>query len=109
MRNLRTIKDYQDEIERLINEQYLLMLNKFPIGSKVEFYRKSIIESGIVMYHAKNKCSLRIQPLGRKGAWLSWVSAIICEPENPIEIRTINCGYEKGKKGDKKNVRATNS
>lgn len=99
MRDLRTIKDYEDEINKLKNEQYLLMLRKFPVGSKVEFYRKGVLEKGEVKYHAKEKCSLRIQPEGRVGAWLNWVNAIMCEPENDIEVRTLNCGYKKGEKG----------
>jgi hypothetical protein len=103
IRDLRTILDYDKEIEKLENERYLLMLKKFPIGCEVEYYRKEVLERGVVKRHAKHTCSLHVQPPGKPGAWLYWVAAIKCEPENPIEIRTINCGYEKGEKGCKSN------
>jgi len=99
-RDLRTIKDYDDAIDRLTNDRYALMLKKYPVECEVEYYRKSVLTRGRVVQHAKYKCTLRVQPVGRPGAWVYWVPAIMCEPENDLKDRTWDCGYEKGKKGE---------
>lgn len=91
MTDFKTIKEYEDEIERLRNGAYLLMLEKFPVGSWVEYYQGSMLMRVKVFQHAKNKCSLRVND-GERGSWLYWVPAVMCEPENPVEVRTIKTG-----------------
>ena len=92
MIEFETIKEYEDEIERLKNKAYILMLNKFPVGGWVEYYRGKVKETALVFYHAKYKCTLRVQKKGKK--YLTWIPAIMCEPENSIEVRTITTGSD---------------
>jgi len=90
-----TVKEYVDEIERLKNEAYMFMLKKFPVGAEVEYYRGSILTKAKVMSYAKNKCTLRLQ--NAPGQWVYWLNAVMCEPENPIEMRTIHSGSNASK------------
>ena len=89
---LETIKEYLDEIERLQDKAYTLMMKKFPVGSMVEYYQGTLLKREMVMSYAKNKCTLRVKTPDVPGAWVHWVSAITCEPENSIETRTVPAG-----------------
>lgn len=90
---MKTIKEYLDEIEWLKQEARTLMVLKFPVGTEVEYYRGSVPERAIVVAYAKEKFTLRVKRPG--GGWPSpvyWVNAILCEPENPIDVRTWPTG-----------------
>ena len=89
---METIKELLDEIERLENRAYMLMLRKFPVGTPVEYYQGGILMKVVVMSHAKNKCSLRVRKPGPQWGRVYWISAVMCEEENSIEVRTIPSG-----------------
>ncbi|MFH1731580.1 MAG: hypothetical protein ABIF82_08005 [Planctomycetota bacterium] len=89
---MEIIKEYLDEIERLQDKAYTLMMKKFPVGSMVEYYQGTLLKREMVMSYAKNKCTLRVKTPDVPGAWVHWVSAVTCEPENSIEVRTVTAG-----------------
>ena len=87
-----TIKDYLDTIERLKDKAYTLMMKKFPVGSIVEYYQGTLLKREMVMSYAKDKCTLRVKDPDNPRAWVHWVNAIKCEPENALEVRTVPAG-----------------